>query len=144
VDLRTALAEQVVGFTLLAERDALVALAGELTGELGDAIQLHLFENFYCPGWWELAIHDRDATKSIAIAKLRRSLDLESRRLVVFGDGVNDLDMFRGADHAVAVENAVPEIVAIAGEMAARNDQDGVVRWIEAALVADRLTNEHR
>jgi 5-amino-6-(5-phospho-D-ribitylamino)uracil phosphatase len=134
-----ALDEQVVGFTLLAERDALLALATDLRAELADHVQIHLFENLYCPGWWELSIQDRQATKSGAIAKLRRSLDLASRRLVVFGDGINDLDMFQGADHAVAVENAVPEIVAIAGEIAARNDQDGVVRWIAAARIAGRL-----
>jgi Cof subfamily protein (haloacid dehalogenase superfamily) len=135
-DLRDALAEQVVGVTLLAERDPLAALAAELRSALGGAVQLHLFENFYCPGWWELSIHDREATKSTAIAKLRRAHDLASHRLVVFGDGINDLDMFRGADHAVAVGNAVPEILAIASELAARNDQDGVVRWIAAALAA--------
>jgi len=133
-DLRVALAEQVVGVTLLAERAAVAALAAELRATHGDALQLHLFENIYNPGWWELSVHDREATKSTAIGKLRRALDLASRRLIVFGDGINDLDMFRGADHAVAVENAVPELLAIAGELAARNDQDGVVRWIAAAV----------
>jgi len=133
-DLRGALAEPVVGFTLLAERDALLALAAEVRAELADGVQLHLFENIYCRGWWELSIQDRRATKSAAIARLRRWLDLESGRLVVFGDGVNDLDMFLDADHAVAVENAVPEIVAVASEVAARNDQDGVVRWLAAQI----------
>ncbi|HEX7841342.1 MAG TPA: HAD hydrolase family protein [Kofleriaceae bacterium] len=84
-------------------------------------------------------MQDRDATKSGAIAKLRRSLDRESRRLVVFGGGINDLDMFLHADHAVAVANAVPEILAVASEIAARNDQDGVVRWIVSDV---RLTHD--
>jgi len=69
-----------------------------------------------------------------ANSSLRRWLDLESGRLVVFGDGINDLDMFLDADHAVAVENAVPEIVAVASEVTARNDQDGVVRWLAAQI----------
>jgi len=133
-DLRGALAEPVVSVTLLAERDALLALAAEIRAELGDGVQLHMFENIYCRGWWELSIQDRQATKSAAIARLRRWLDLESGRLVVFGDGANDLDMFLDADHAVAVENAVPEIVAVASEVAPRNDQDGVVRWLAAHL----------
>jgi hydroxymethylpyrimidine pyrophosphatase-like HAD family hydrolase len=138
-DPHAALAEQVISFTLLAERDAMIALAAEIRAELADRVHIHVFENFYCPGWWELSVQDRHATKSGAIAKLRRALDLASRRLIVFGDGINDLDMFRDADHAVAVENAVPEIVAIASEIAARNDQDGVVRWITAARIAGRL-----
>jgi Cof subfamily protein (haloacid dehalogenase superfamily) len=138
-DLHAALGEPVVGFTLLAERDAMTQLAAEIRAELADLVQIHLFENVYCPGWWELSIHDRHATKSGAIARLRRSLDLEARRLVVFGDSINDLDMFRDADHAIAVENAVPEIIAVASEIAGRNDQDGVVRWIAAARVAGRV-----
>ena len=47
--------------------------------------------------------------------------------------------MFAGADHAVAVGNAAPELVAVASELAGRNDEDGVVRWIAAAQVAGRL-----
>jgi 5-amino-6-(5-phospho-D-ribitylamino)uracil phosphatase len=58
---------------------------------------------------------------------------------VVFGDGINDLDMFAHADHAVAVENAVPELRAVASEIAGRHDEDGVVRWLTAALAAGRV-----
>lgn len=134
-DLRIALDEQIVAVTLVADRDAMAALAAELRAELADQLQLHLCENLYCPGWWELSIHDRRATKGSAIARLRQSLGLEASRLVVFGDAVNDLDMFRGADRAIAVENAVPEIVAAASESAARNDENGVVRWIAAAHI---------
>jgi Cof subfamily protein (haloacid dehalogenase superfamily) len=137
-DPEVALGEPVVGFTLFAEREVVGELAAELLGELAELVQLHMFENFYCPGWWELSIHDRSATKASAIAELRRSLDLEGSRLVVFGDGINDLDMFAHADHAVAVENAVPELRAVASEIAGRHDEDGVVRWLTAALAAGR------
>ncbi|HEX8111171.1 MAG TPA: HAD hydrolase family protein, partial [Kofleriaceae bacterium] len=90
-DPDVALAEQVVGFTLFAEHEVVRGLADELRAELAEQVQLHWFENFYCPGWWELSIHDRSATKASAIAALRRSLGLEASRLVVFGDGINDL-----------------------------------------------------
>jgi Cof subfamily protein (haloacid dehalogenase superfamily) len=137
-DPEVALGERVVGFTLFAAREVVGELAAELRDELAELVQLHGFENFYCPGWWELSIHDRGATKASAIAELRRSLDLEGSRLVVFGDGINDLDMFAHADHAVAVENAVPELRAVASEIAGRHDEDGVVRWLTAALAARR------
>jgi Cof subfamily protein (haloacid dehalogenase superfamily) len=138
-DVEVALAEPVVGFTLFAEQEVARELADELRAEIGEQVQLHRFENFYCPGWWELSIHDRSATKASAIAKLRRSLGLVASRLVVFGDGLNDLDMFADADHAVAVENAVPELRAVASEVAGRNDEDGVVRWLAAAIAAGRV-----
>lgn len=138
-DVEVALAEPVVGFTLFAGPEVARELAEELRAELAEQVQLHRFENFYCPGWWELSIQDRSATKASAIAALRRELGLEGSRLVVFGDGMNDLDMFAHADHAVAVENAVPELRAAASEIAGRNDQDGVVRWLAAALAAGRV-----
>jgi len=134
-NLHAALDEPVVSFTLLAERDAMVELAAEVRDELGDQVQVYLFENVYWRGWWELSIQDRRGTKSGAIASLRRAFDLEARRLVVFGDGLNDLDMFQLADHAVAVENAVAELAAVASEIVASNDQDGVARWLAAALL---------
>ena len=35
---------------------------------------------------------------------------LEDCRLVVFGDQVNDMDMFKMADEALAVANAIPAL----------------------------------
>ncbi|HEX8109426.1 MAG TPA: hypothetical protein VF516_16965 [Kofleriaceae bacterium] len=36
-------------------------------------------------------------------------------------------------------ESAVPELRAVVGEVAGRNDQDGVMRWLAAALAAGRV-----
>ena len=51
-------------------------------------------------------------------------------RLVVFGDGINDMDMFKIADESYAVENAVPELKAIASGTIGSNDDDGVAKWL--------------
>ena len=55
---------------------------------------------------------------------------LNCDRLVVFGDGVNDIDMFEIADEAYAVENAVDELKEIATGVIACNDEDGVAKWL--------------
>ena len=68
------------------------------------------------------------ASKANAILQLKELLGCD--RLVVFGDGVNDLDMFRVADEAYAVENAVPELKAAATAVIGANDEDGVARWL--------------
>ncbi len=47
-------------------------------------------------------------------------------RLVVFGDGKNDIDMFKIADEAYAVENAVSELKAVATGIIGSNENDGV------------------
>ena len=70
------------------------------------------------------------ASKANAILRLKELLGCD--RLVVFGDGINDLDMFRAADEAYAVENAVPELKAAATAVIGANDEDGVARWLRA------------
>ncbi len=77
-----------------------------------------------------LEIMPRNASKSNAIQELKELLGCE--RLVVFGDGVNDLDMFRIADEAYAVENAVPELKAAATAVIGPNDEDGVAKWLRS------------
>ena len=69
------------------------------------------------------------ASKSHAIEQLKRQLGCQ--RLVVFGDGKNDTDMFQVADECYAVANAVPELKAMATAVIGGNDDDGVARWLQ-------------
>ena len=46
----------------------------------------------------------------------------------MFGDRKNDLDMFRFADEAYAVQNADEELKAVATEIIGCNDEDGVAK----------------
>jgi len=68
------------------------------------------------------------ATKANAIKQLKGYLNCD--RLVVFGDGKNDVDMFELADEAYAVENAVDELKQIATAVIGHHDSDGVARWL--------------
>lgn len=76
-----------------------------------------------------LEIMPLEASKSHAIEQLKKQLGCD--RLVVFGDGRNDMDMFEAADECYAVENAVPELKAMATAVIGSNDGDGVARWLE-------------
>lgn len=75
-----------------------------------------------------LEIMPKKATKANAALQLKERLKAD--KLVVFGDGLNDLSMFRAADEAYAVENAVPELKAAATGIIGKNDEDGVARWM--------------
>ena len=68
------------------------------------------------------------ASKSNAIRQLRALLGCG--HLVVFGDGKNDIDMFVMADESYAVENAAPELKAVATGVIGRNDEDAVAKWL--------------
>ena len=68
------------------------------------------------------------ASKSNAIRQLKAQLGCDY--LVVFGDGKNDIDMFHLADESYAVENAAPELKAVATGMIGSNDEDAVAKWL--------------
>lgn len=75
-----------------------------------------------------LEIMPRKASKANAIRQLADLLDCNY--IIVFGDGINDIDMFEMADEAYAVENAVPELKKIATAIIDSNDNDGVAKWL--------------
>lgn len=84
-------------------------------------------KDIYSGAQW-LEILPAEASKANAIRQLREQLACD--KLVVFGDGKNDIDMFEMADEAYAVENAVPELKGIATGVIADNDSDGVARFL--------------
>ena len=77
-----------------------------------------------------LEIMPLEASKSNAIRQLQSMLNCE--KLIVFGDGKNDIDMFQMADKSYAVANAHDELKQYATEVILSNDEDGVARWLEA------------
>lgn len=76
-----------------------------------------------------LEIMPERATKAEAALQLKKMCGCD--RLVVFGDGVNDIPMFEAADEGYAVENAVEELKEIATEIIGGNQQDGVAEWLK-------------
>ena len=84
-------------------------------------------KDIYSGAQW-LEIMPLAASKSNAIAQLKAQLGCE--RLVVFGDGKNDIDMFQLADESYAVANAAPELKAIATGVIGSNDEDAVAKWL--------------
>ena len=85
--------------------------------------------DIYSGAYW-LEIMPLAASKSHAIAQLKAHLGCD--RLVVFGDGKNDIDMFQMADESYAVSNAAPELKAIATSVIGSNDEDSVAKWLLA------------
>ena len=61
-------------------------------------------------------------------------LGIDAAEILVFGDEINDLSMFAMAGYAVAMENAAPDVLAAADEIAPRNVDDGVAVVIERLL----------
>lgn len=85
-------------------------------------------KDIYSKEQW-LEIMPQTTTKANAIRKLKSLLNCD--RVVVFGDGINDLEMFGLADESYAVANASEELKAVATGVIGANDDDGVAEWLE-------------
>lgn len=92
-----------------------------------DRLHCILYSEIYSGDLW-LEMMPKEASKSSAALRLKQQLGCD--RLVVFGDGKNDIDLFRVADEAYAVENAEPELKAIATAVIEANHQDAVSHWL--------------
>jgi hypothetical protein len=130
-DLRSRLGERVVCFTVIDRRERLQALRSNIIGTLGEQASVRRFENGYFPAWDWLTIHARAATKDRAIATLIERSGLDGAEIVAFGDGDNDVALFRAADRTVAVANASPDLKALAANVIGPSWEDSVVAYIE-------------
>ena len=80
---------------------------GSFYHDLKDRYQCLCSKDIYSQDWW-LEILPKKATKAHAILQLKEYLNCD--KVVVFGDGLNDLSMFEIADESYAVENACREL----------------------------------
>ncbi|WP_030379776.1 MULTISPECIES: Cof-type HAD-IIB family hydrolase [unclassified Streptomyces] len=72
-------------------------------------------------------------TKATGLALAAERLGLSPAETLAFGDMPNDIPMFDWAAHGVAMANAHPELKAVADEVTASNEDDGI------AVVLERL-----
>ncbi|MBO4457065.1 MAG: HAD-IIB family hydrolase [Butyrivibrio sp.] len=86
-----------------------------------------MITHFYTNEQW-LEILPKAASKANAIKQLKAHLNCD--RVISFGDGKNDIDMFEIADESYAVENANADLKKIATAVIPSNDEDGVARWL--------------
>lgn len=84
-------------------------------------------EEIYTKHQW-LEIMPKEATKANAVRQLKLHLGCE--KVIAFGDGKNDITMFKMADEAYAVSNAVDELKQVATAVIDSNDNDAVAKWL--------------
>lgn len=80
-----------------------------------------------------LEVLPEGVSKAWGLAKLCAELGVEQHEVLAFGDALNDVELLVWAGRGVAVANAVPDARAVADEITASNEEDGV------AIVLERL-----
>jgi Cof subfamily protein (haloacid dehalogenase superfamily) len=101
----------------------LLELAAEAAGDLASVTRSSSDE--------VVEISATGVTKASGLERFARTHGMGPADVVAFGDMPNDLPMLAWAGHPVAVANAHPDVLAIAAEVTASNDDDGVARVLE-------------
>ena len=82
----------------------------------------------YRDEYW-LEICPQNCTKAKTVLKLKEQFGY--KKLVVFGDSLNDISMFEIADESYAVANATDELKKIATHIIGSNEEDAVVNVLK-------------
>jgi hydroxymethylpyrimidine pyrophosphatase-like HAD family hydrolase len=110
-----------------ADLEQLLAIAAEIAGsDASTTLAGDAFVEVAAPG----------VAKDAALARLAGDRGIAVEEVVAFGDHLTDLGMVAWAGHGVAVSNAHPSVIAVADEVSASNDDDGV------AIVLERIALE--
>lgn len=117
---------QVFYFTCIGEKEELLPIYEILKDNPHYTCILH--QELYREEYW-CEIIPKEATKANAILKLKEIVGCD--KIISFGDAINDIPMFQISDECYAVENAVPELKALATSVIESNDADGVVKWLQ-------------
>ncbi len=79
-------------------------------------------------------IMNRNATKSDGVKTMLDTLGINKEDAVYFGDDHDDIGPIQWCGRGIAMQNAIPEVLAVADEVTESNDADGVAIWVEKYL----------
>lgn len=124
--------ERVSGFLLIDTHDALHPVYSSLRKQYSGHLSLYFAADVSMQGYYWLQSFHRDANKGNMLQKLAAHLHRPLDRIVVFGDYLNDLDMFSVAGRSIAVANALPEVKSAAHQVIGSNEDGAVIDYLES------------
>jgi 5-amino-6-(5-phospho-D-ribitylamino)uracil phosphatase len=124
--------EKISGFLLIDTHDRIDPIYRSLNEKYFDHLNLYFAEDVAMKNYFWLQSFHQEASKGNMLRVLAKKMKVSLENLVVFGDYLNDLDMFRIAGHAVAMENALQEVKDSAHEVIGSNAQGSVLKHLES------------
>lgn len=135
-DPRLALKEPLVAMKRVLKivyfgyHETLEPLTKHLQNTFGNSIEYKLSPEKYGGGWFLTLLHP-EGDKSHAIVKVLEYIDAHTKNLTVFGDSINDIEMFKLANTSVAVSNALDDVKKEANIILPHsNDEDAVAKYL--------------
>ena len=123
--------EKVSGFLLIDKEEVLKPVYQKLKMKFPKEISLYFAEDVSHNGYFWLQAYHPEANKANMVKVLAKYLKLPMKNVVVFGDYMNDLGMFKIAGRAIAVSNAIPEVKNAAHEIIGSNTNNSVIDYLE-------------
>ncbi|GAA4106446.1 MULTISPECIES: HAD family hydrolase [Streptomyces] len=105
--------------------DALAKITRQVVGSLVDVVMA---------GAGVVELLPLGLSKATGLSLAARRLGCKAADTIAFGDMPNDIPMFGWAQHGVAMANAHDELKAVAHEITASNDDDGIAVVLEQLL----------
>src|SRR5699024_9410540 len=81
-----------------------------------------------------IEITHSDAQKGIALNTIAERLNIDMENVMAIGDNMNDISMLERVGYSVAMDNAAPEVKAIAKYQTDSNEHSGVGKAIMTLL----------
>ena len=124
-------AKDTLKLVYMGEEKVLRPLAEHLSKVFGDTIEVKLAPENYMQCYFLTILHPL-SDKAHALTKVLEYLGKEAKETTVFGDGLNDIGMFKLAGTAVAVANALDEVKEHADMVLSEsNDEDAVAKYLQ-------------
>lgn len=121
--------DDIFYFNCIGRKEDLDALHEEVEKSF-DIKCIYEQETYQTDYWCE--IMPKSTSKGAAALEVKRMLGAD--RLIVFGDGKNDLELFAAANERYAVRNADEKLKAEATAVIGYSEEDGVVKFIAENL----------
>lgn len=100
-------------------------------------VSCHYTEEIYSKGYFWLETTNSMANKSLAAQFLKKYT--KAKKLICFGDNLNDEPLFKLADEKYAVENAYKQLKDLSTGIIDSNDDDGVAKFIYSTFTHTKL-----
>jgi len=127
-------AKDTLKLVYMGEEKILRPLAKHLLKVFGDTIEIKLAPENYMKCYFLTILHPL-SDKAHALAKVLEYLNKDSIDTTVFGDGLNDIGMFKLAGTAVAVSNALDVVKNEADIILEKsNDEDAVATYLQSRI----------
>lgn len=122
------------GRTILVLAAAPVAVAEQALPAVTSipGLEVSIYSDPVYPGAGFIEVFTQGVTKARGIRELKEATGADS--VTVFGDNLNDIPMMLEADVAVAVDNALPEVKAVAHKVIGPNTADSVALYIREQM----------